>query len=237
MAILDMFDKIDDIVYKPIETICEWTKEPLKYFQNKRDEKAKDQEIEREIDKKTAEADIEAEKERKQAILNADIRKWDEKLNDLICSNEIKRNKKRLDMITEYRRSMIEDAQNIADNLSRMEMALVEDAHNLVLAITEKYKLLQNKAMSQCDQQLKFIEEAYANNERVKIRREDHVLNQVDDIIKVSQMFIEQLNIDIKSINEGNKVRVDESTKRIDEIMRKFNVAPAIDTPNQPLLK
>ena len=33
MSVLDMFDKIDDIIYKPIETICEWTKEPLRRWE------------------------------------------------------------------------------------------------------------------------------------------------------------------------------------------------------------
>ena len=140
MAILDMFDKLDDIIYKPIETICEWAKEPLRRSQAKR-----------EADERNQEANIEIEKERQKAIINADIRRWDEEINDLICSNEIKRNKKILDTITEYRRSMIEDAQNIADNLSRMQMALVEEAHELVLLMTEKYKSLQDKAMKQCD--------------------------------------------------------------------------------------
>lgn len=236
MAILDMFDKLDDIIYKPIETICEWAKEPLRRSQAKR-----------EADERNQEANIEIEKERQRAIINADIRRWDEEINDLICSNEIKRNKKILDTITEYRRSMIEDAQNIADNLSRMQMALVEEAHELVLLMTEKYKSLQDKAMKQCDEQLEEIQKRYSNNERVRIKREDQVLNQVDDIIKVATMFISQLNNDIKEINEGNKIRVDDATRQIDIMMNKYGNSignnysadniPFIDTPNQVRLK
>lgn len=231
-----MFDKLDDIIYKPIETICEWAKEPLRRSQAKR-----------EADKRNQEANIEIEKERQKAIINADIRRWDEEINDLICSNEIKRNKKILDTITEYRRSMIEDAQNIADNLSRMQMALVEEAHELVLLMTEKYKSLQDKAMKQCDEQLEEIQKRYPNNERVRIKREDQVLNQVDDIIKVATMFISQLNNDIKEINEGNKIRVDDATRQIDIMMNKYGNSignnysadniPFIDTPNQVRLK
>lgn len=231
-----MFDKLDDIIYKPIETICEWIKEPLKRS-----------EAGRNADVRNQEANIEIEKERQKAIINADIRRWDEEINDLICSNEIKRNKKILDTITEYRRSMIEDAQNIADNLSRMQMALVKEAHELVLLMTEKYKSLQDKAMKQCDEQLEEIQKKYSDNERVRIRREDQVLNQVDDIIKVATMFISQLNSDIKEINEGNKIRVDDATRQIDIMMNKYgnsignnyssdNVS-FIDTPNQALLK
>ena len=39
MAILDMFDKLDDIIYKPVETVCDWIKAPLNSFEHKRDMK------------------------------------------------------------------------------------------------------------------------------------------------------------------------------------------------------
>ena len=37
MAFLDMFDKLDDIIYKPVETICDFIKEPLRVFEHKRE--------------------------------------------------------------------------------------------------------------------------------------------------------------------------------------------------------
>ena len=32
-----MFDKLDDIIYKPIETICNWMQEPLRQFETGRE--------------------------------------------------------------------------------------------------------------------------------------------------------------------------------------------------------
>lgn len=37
MAFGDMFDKLDDIIYKPVETICDFIKEPLRVFEHKRE--------------------------------------------------------------------------------------------------------------------------------------------------------------------------------------------------------
>lgn len=48
MSFFDMFDKIDDIIYKPVETICEWTKEPLKRWEHQRDMETQSQNIEAE---------------------------------------------------------------------------------------------------------------------------------------------------------------------------------------------
>ena len=36
---LDMFDKLDDIIYKPVETICDWIKEPMNALEAGRDRK------------------------------------------------------------------------------------------------------------------------------------------------------------------------------------------------------
>lgn len=45
MAFLDMFDKIDDIIYKPVEAICDWTKEPLRKWEHERNMEAQAENI------------------------------------------------------------------------------------------------------------------------------------------------------------------------------------------------
>ncbi|MDE6832885.1 MAG: hypothetical protein K2J39_01350 [Ruminococcus sp.] len=45
MGLLDMFDKIDDIVYEPVKTICEWLKEPLRKREHSRNMDAQAQQI------------------------------------------------------------------------------------------------------------------------------------------------------------------------------------------------
>lgn len=37
MGFFDMFDKLDDIIYKPIEAITDWAREPLKRWEHKRE--------------------------------------------------------------------------------------------------------------------------------------------------------------------------------------------------------
>ena len=46
MAVLDMFDKLDDIIYKPVETVCDWIKEPLRAFEHRREMKRQQMNIE-----------------------------------------------------------------------------------------------------------------------------------------------------------------------------------------------
>lgn len=37
MGVLDMFDKLDDIIYKPVETLCDWVEEPLRKWGHERE--------------------------------------------------------------------------------------------------------------------------------------------------------------------------------------------------------
>lgn len=97
--------------------------------------------------------------------------RMDADLEVLKANQIIDRNKKILDTITEYRRAMIEDAKDIANSLSHMEINLLEDANNLVIEKTNEYKKIQQEAQDDCDRRLMEIQEKYADNERVRIRR------------------------------------------------------------------
>lgn len=49
MSFWKMLDKLDDIIYKPIEMITDWAKEPLRRWEYKRKEEEADNQLKREI--------------------------------------------------------------------------------------------------------------------------------------------------------------------------------------------
>ena len=76
--LFDMFDKLDDIIYKPIETCCEWTKEPLKRWKHEREQQAEHNRVENEIyrqqqEMQLAQWDAEKRMELEQAQARANI--------------------------------------------------------------------------------------------------------------------------------------------------------------------
>lgn len=222
MAFFDMFDKLDDIVYEPVKVVCSWMTEPLKGFENKRNEGNLKRAAEIELVKKDKETELEIRKNSYLAQLETEQKKWDADIEHLKGMQEIERNKKIVDAIVEYRRSMIEDAKDIADSLSHMEMSLLAEANDLALHKMEQYKQIQEKAMKQCDDELLEIGKRFANNERIRVRREDMVLAQTEDIINAAKNFIAELNDDIKRINTNNTNRVDRATAAAEDILRKM---------------
>ena len=125
MAFLDMFDKLDDILYEPVKAICSWATEPLRWFEDKRQKSAASQQAEIEATKREQEVELEIRKKEQLAQIEADKRRWEVDIDHLIGMQEIERNERILNAIIEYRRSMIEDAKSISDKLSHMEMSLV----------------------------------------------------------------------------------------------------------------
>lgn len=237
MAFLDMFDKLDDIIYEPVKAICSWATEPLRRFEDKRKKSDALQKEQLEAEKREREAELEIRKKGQLARLEADKRRWDVDIDHLIGMQEIERNERILNAIIEYRRSMIEDAKSIADNLSHMEMSLVAEAHELVLRKTEEYKALQEKAMKQCDDQLEEIGRRFAGNERIRIKREDMVIAQTEDIINAAKEFIAELNEDIKRINTNNTIRVNTATAAADRNLERMGKTLVIEqTPTVGVL-
>lgn len=131
MAVLDMFDKLDDIIYKPVETVCDWIKEPLRTFEHRREMKRQQMNIEAteranaaarahelNLSRQAAENDaaqkrldqelIEEEREsiradlEARAKIDADIRRWNTEIDQMILEQEDARRDRLVECIKRY---------------------------------------------------------------------------------------------------------------------------------------
>lgn len=252
MAFLDMFDKIDDIIYKPVEAICDWTKEPLRKWEHERNmeaqaeniaaagcEKAADREHEVIMAKQTADiqmalAEQEAENavaekrlnqeliEQERASVTADIearammdiniRKVNAEIDELINDATFARFNKALQSIKEYKIEMAKVTSEIYVNIQNIAFDLRKKAQDLVYTHTERYIAMQTEARKQQKEELKQIAINFADNERVRIRLEDQVIDSTADIINAAKKFITELNEDIKRLNENADKFINEAT-------------------------
>lgn len=180
MGFFDMFDKIDDIVYKPVEAICDWTKEPLKKWEHKRNMETEAQNIEAaerenaaarvheeamaKIAADTAEREQNAqriheeamaklqqeltEKERESLIadfeararIDADIRRWNAEIDQMIIQQEDERRDRLVECIKRYQIDLANAAQDIVNSIGLMSLELREKANQLVFEKTKDYR-------------------------------------------------------------------------------------------------
>ena len=232
MALLDMFDKLDDIIYKPIETICDWTKEPLKKWEHKRNmeiqehntaaaerEKAAERSHEQNMVKQVAQNELAqkkldqelAEQEREsitadleaRAKIDADIRRWNAEIDQMILQQEDERRDRLAECIKRYQIDLANAARDILNSIGIMSIELGERPNKLVLEKTKEYIAIQDKAKDDAMNRLEEIGTRFANNERVRIRMEDSVINNMDSIINQADKFITEIAEDFQRLNQN----------------------------------
>lgn len=206
-----MFDKLDDIIYKPIELVTDWAREPLKARDHKRKEQSADNELKRDIERKTAEqrvaseikmkerereADIEVKKETEVIRIIAEIQEWKK-------DQEFNRMKAVSEAISKYQKELTQLNVDAVNDIGHMQIELREKAQNLVYEKTIKYKDLQMTSTQEAMEDLKRVETDFSDNEVAKKILNKAIEDRLGNIINVAANFLEELNDDIRSINKN----------------------------------
>lgn len=201
MGILGMFDKLDDLMYEPVKLVCDYLKAPKEAI-SARIETNKEQHL-AEIEEEKLHAQVEAELQKADAYIELDAKKrrLHAEIDEMIANNELNRNKAIVDAIKQYQIDLSQAVQDCVEQIGNMTLELREKANNLVLEKTQAYTALQEKSKADAKKDLKEIEEMFADNERVRIRMEDAVIDQMTSMITTANSFIKELSEDIKRLN------------------------------------
>lgn len=202
MGLLDMFDKLDDIIYKPVEVVGEWLKEPLRKMEHKRQKEAAQQKTDLEMQKLQNEKALELWDEEKRQLLRITAQKADLELQNMAEDSRLARNETIVKAIQNYQIDLARVNQEIIESIGRMNIAMRAEANDMVLKKTRDYKALQEETIKKSDERLEEIQIKYANNERIRLRMEDAVLAQMDSIINYANQFINELSVDLRKIND-----------------------------------
>ena len=230
MNFLNMFDKLDDIIYKPVELITNWAHEPLKSREHKRREESADRELQREIERKTAEQRITSEikmKEREQEA-NLEIKKETEvvriiaELEEWKKDQDFKRMKEVSEAIIKYQKALTQLNVNAANAIGNMQIDLRDKAQDLVIEKTEKYRDLQKRATKEAREEFKKIETDFGNNEVARNFLNEAVGTRLIGIIKAAENFINELNDDFRSINKNIDLLTQSGQRFIERHLAQF---------------
>ena len=230
MNFLKMFDKLDDIIYKPVELITDWAHEPLKSREHKRREESADRELQREIERKTAEekiaseikikekareVDIEIKKETEIIRIIAEIEEWKR-------DQEFNRMKSVSEAISKYQKELTQLNVDAVNDIGHMQIELREKAQNLVYEKTIKYKDLQTIATQEAMEDLKKVETDFSDNEVAKEILNKAIQDRLGNIITVAANFLKELNDDIRSINSNITLLSERGHRFIETYLAQF---------------
>ena len=207
-SILKMFDKLDDIIYKPIETVTEWAKEPLRDKQHKRDmaEKEKDATLAQEMAAHKLTLKIKKETEIIRVIAE---------IEELKKNEEFKRMKAVSEAIIKFQKELTQLNVDAINSIGNIQLGLRENAQKLVYERTIKYKELQDLAMQEAMRDLQKIDEIFGENEMSKKILINAVDKRLANIIDTAYSFLQELNTDIRKLNQNIDILVSNGDKFI----------------------
>ena len=224
MGFLDMFDKLDDIIYKPIELVTDWAKEPLRRWEDKRNiekERARiDAETQSRIKEKEAEVELAIKKE-------TEIKRILVEIEEFKKDKEFERMKAVSEAIMKYQEVLTRLNVDAINAIGHMQLDLREKAQQLVYDKTIRYKELQDQAIAEAEKDLKRIEDDFQENNIAK----DILIKAVDkrlaNIIDTAHNFLIELNADIKLLNQSITLLAEQGQRFIESHLEKFHVIEA----------
>lgn len=187
---LEMFDKLDDIVYAPVKTISNWLEEPLRRMDHTR-----------EMDSAQQAVELEAWRAREQERLRQEAQRADIDLQNLAADAQFARNKAAVEAIKQYQIDLANVNQSMIESIGRMNLALRAEAQEMVITYTDRYRAQQYDALQKADARMADIQTKYANNDRIREKMEDTVITQIASIINFADQFVGELAEDLKKIN------------------------------------
>jgi hypothetical protein len=232
MGILDMLDKLDDIIYEPIKLVTDWAREPLKGREHRRSIEAQDHKIKTESETKMKEASHLAniEDQHKKVDAELEIKKKTEVQRILAEIDEIKKDKDFARMkavseaIMQYQQHLTKLNVNAINAIGHMQLELREKAQNLVYDKTIKYKQLQDSAHSQAFEEIQRIENDFSGNEAAKNILYKSVDTRLANIITTAQNFLIELNNDIAVLNKSINLLTERGQSFIEDHLGQFCV-------------
>jgi len=227
---LEMFDKLDDIIYKPVETICDWIKEPMNALAAGRERKKMKVAAEIEMDMRKQEVELQAYNARQAAELEIDQKRWNAEIDEMIAEQESQRRDRLVESIKRYQIDLATATRDIVNSIGVMSLKLRERANALMLEKTQEYRQLQNEATDNAMQRLEDINQRFANNERVRLKMEDSVINQMDEVVNAANKFINELAEDFKRLNMNTDNLMQMGMENINRYLEPMTKSLSVDT-------
>ena len=130
----DFLGKIDDMLYRPVDAVCKFIEEPLNFFEHRRNLKAMDRAA-----KRQQEAELAVFTARKEAELQADQKRWDAEINEMIAEQEARRRNELVESIKRYQIELATASREIVNSIGLMSIELRRQANDLVQERTAVY--------------------------------------------------------------------------------------------------
>lgn len=236
MGLLNGVNKICEAIGSPLNILDNWAKEPLKRWENKREQKNKDNDVRREIERATGVAKAESEIRIKEAQENAslqihmqaEIQRINIESEEWKKDQEFQRLVKATDAFATFQKKLSDLNMKTVRAIGDMDLELRSKAQTLILNKTKEYKALQDLATKDAEDEFTRITEKFGNNERIMNIMIGAAETKLVSVINSTSKFLEELSNDIQKMNQNIDVLVQEGQHLINSQLSSFNSSTAM---------
>ena len=154
--------------------------------------------------------------------LELENRRLNAEIDDQIAARELDRQKKIMDAIESYQKSMADCSISIGESLGIMSIELRDRAMKLVEERRRDYEETQNRASERAMSQLETISQKFPEGSKAREIMEDSVGKQLSNIIDTATHFMQTIDEDFRNL----LANVDQITRNSIENSNQY-IAPA----------
>lgn len=221
MGFFDMFDKLDDIIYKPVEAICDWVKEPLKKMEYERSKGYRKQEAQIEEDNLKLDAQLKMDYGEHEARLQFQRQQWDIEINRIIAEQEDARRDKLVEAIKKYQIQLADASRDIVNSIGIMTLELRSRANDLIIEKTQAYKKVQDEAKKQSMQELKEAKDNFFESDPQTYRMlVDTIMEERQSMVETAGKCIIELSEDLKRLNDNTDILMKQGMEAVDRYLQ-----------------
>lgn len=211
MSILSAVGKVFKTISGPLGILEDWATEPLKRWENNRDQANLDRDVEREIRRQTGVETVKSELRRQEAEHNTnleirmqtEIARINAETEQWTKDQEFQRMKDVAEAVTHYRERLTELQLNTIRAIGNMDIELRAKAQDLILSKTREYKALQDQAQKDAEAEFERILDKFSGNERIMDIMITNAQKKLASVIEGTSQFLLGLNEDIQKMNHN----------------------------------
>ena len=238
MGFLTVVGKVFKACTGPLGILEDWATEPLKRWENEREQTNRDREVEREIRQQTGVETVKSELRSQEAEHNAsleirmqtEIARINAETEQWTKDQEFQRMKDVAEAVTRYRERLTELQLNTIRAIGNMDIELRAKAQDLILSKTREYKALQDQAQKDAEAEFERILDKFSGNERIMDIMITNAQKKLASVIDGTSQFLLGLNEDIQKMNHNIDMITQSGQAFIDrQIESQFN---SLSLPN-----
>ena len=204
---IEIFDKVCNIVNEPVKLICDVLHQPLKGLDAKNERKKIELESRLQCEAKQFESDLDLK--HRQSIIE---------LDEMIANNEFRRQTQIVEAIKQYQNDLSETYVAVANSIGRMSLELRAHAYKLVDERAKEYRKIQEEANQNAMASFAELEARFPEGSRAREIMENSIGTQLANIVSNANRFICAMETDITQMANN----IDQITTRAIENADKY---------------